>query len=212
MDTNEVIVVEHVTKTFGKSTVLNDVSMKFERGKIHGIIGRNGCGKTMLMKCICGFLYPTSGKVTVNGKIIGKDIDIPDDLGVIIEAPGFITNYSGSKNLSLLAAVRDKIKKEEIYQYMERVGLDPKSKKHVGKYSMGMRQKLGIAQAIMEKPSILILDEPMNGLDNKSVEKIRTMLKELAEDGTTILLASHNKEDIDLLCDIVYQMDEGKVI
>lgn len=211
-DHKEIIILDHVTKRYGNAVVINDVCMEFEKGKIYGIIGRNGCGKTLLMKCICGFMYPTSGRVIVNGAVIGKDIDIPKDIGVIIETPGFILNYSGSKNLALLAAVRGKIGRDEIYQYMEKVGLDPKSKKHVGKYSMGMKQKLGIAQAIMENPSILILDEPMNGLDNKSVENMRNLLKEFSQQGTTILLASHNKEDISILCDIVYEMDEGKVI
>lgn len=212
MNHDDMIVIENVTKKFGTATVLDDVSMTFKRGEISGIVGRNGCGKTLLMKCVCGLLYPTSGKIVVDGKVVGKDVDIPRDIGLIIEMPGFISNYSGAKNLKLLAAVRGRIGKDEIYQYMEKVGLDPKNRKHVGKYSLGMRQKLGIAQAIMESPSILILDEPMNGLDNKSVEKIRTMLKELAKEGATIILASHNKEDVDFLCDIVYQMDEGKVV
>ena len=157
------------------------------------------------MKCICGLIKPTSGEVKVAGKTVGKDVDIPEDIGVIIETPGFIPNYSGFKNLKLLASVRNKISNEEIRKSMEIVGLEPKSRKHVGKYSLGMRQKLGIAQAIMEKPKILILDEPMNGLDNESVAVVRKILKEQAENGATIILASHNREDIELLCDEVYE-------
>ena len=204
-----VVKVEHLTKCFGDARVLYDVTVDFEKGKIHGIVGRNGSGKTILMKCICGFLKPTEGKVTISGKVVGKDVEIPQDIGVIIEKPGFVTNYSGYKNLKLLASVRGRITKDEIVKVMDVVGLDAKSKKHVGKYSLGMRQRLGIAQAIMEKPEILILDEPMNGLDNDGVQHIRKVLLELKEQGTTIILASHNKEDIDVLCDRVCYMDKG---
>lgn len=165
----------------------------------------------MLMKCICGFLKPTEGTITVSEKVVGKDVEIPPDIGVIIETPGFVTNYSGYKNLKLLASVRGKITNDEIVKAMNIVGLDAKNRKHVGKYSLGMRQRLGIAQAIMEKPKILILDEPMNGLDNDGVQHIRNVLLELKEQGTTIILASHNKEDIDVLCDRVCYMDKGRI-
>lgn len=208
--TINVVKVEHLTKCFGNTKVLGDVTVNFEKGKINGIVGRNGSEKTMLMKCICGFLNPTEGIVTVSGKIVGKDVEIPQDIGVIIETPGFVTNYSGYKNLKLLASVRGRITNDEIVKVMDIVGLDAKSKKHVGKYSLGMRQRLGIAQAIMEKPEILILDEPMNGLDNDGVLHIRKVLLELKEQGTTIILASHNKEDIDILCDRVCFMDKGE--
>ena len=205
---NEIIIeVNEVFKKYDDATVLDNVSLEIEKGKIYGLVGRNGSGKTVLMKCICGLIKPTSGEVKVAGKTVGKDVDIPEDIGVIIETPGFIPNYSGFKNLKLLASVRNKISNEEIRKSMEIVGLEPKSRKHVGKYSLGMRQKLGIAQAIMEKPKILILDEPMNGLDNESVAVVRKILKEQAENGATIILASHNREDIDVLCDKVYTMD-----
>ena len=204
---NEIIIeVNEVFKKYDDATVLDNVSLEIEKGKIYGLVGRNGSGKTVLMKCICGLIKPTSGEVKVAGKTVGKDVDIPEDIGVIIETPGFIPNYSGFKNLKLLASVRNKISNEEIRKSMEIVGLEPKSRKHVGKYSLGMRQKLGIAQAIMEKPKILILDEPMNGLDNESVAVVRKILKEQAENGATIILASHNREDIDVLCDKVYTM------
>lgn len=209
---NEIIIeVNEVFKKYDDATVLDNVSLEIEKGKIYGLVGRNGSGKTVLMKCICGLIKPTSGEVKVAGKTVGKDVDIPEDIGVIIETPGFIPNYSGFKNLKLLASVRNKISNEEIRKSMEIVGLDPKSRKHVGKYSLGMRQKLGIAQAIMEKPKILILDEPMNGLDNESVAVVRKILKEQAENGATIILASHNREDIDVLCDKVYTMDHGVI-
>lgn len=204
-----IIQVDYLSKSFGKATVLNNINVSFSKGQIHGIVGRNGSGKTLLMKCICGFLKPTEGTVTVSGKVVGKDVEIPEDIGVIIETPGFVTNYSGYKNLKLLASVRGRISREDIEKAMELVNLDPKSRKHVGKYSLGMRQRLGIAQAIMENPKILILDEPMNGLDNDGVKHIRNVLLEMKKQGTTILLASHNRENISVLCDKVYEMDKG---
>lgn len=203
------IKVKNVTKKFKEKVVLQDVSVHFGKGKISGIVGRNGSGKTMLMKCICGFVLPTSGTIEVDGKCIGTDVDFIEDTGVIIETPGFISYQSGMANLHNLASIRKKIGKEEMEKSMEAVGLDPHSKLHVGKYSLGMRQRLGIAQAIMENPGILILDEPMNGLDNQGVEDIRKILLDLKEQGKTILIASHNKEDIDILCDHVWEMDQG---
>lgn len=208
MEVNNIIKVEHLTKSFGTTKVLDDITVNFEEHKIHGIVGRNGSGKTLLMKCICGFLRPTDGTVTVSEKVVGRDVEIPEDIGVIIETPGFVANYSGYKNLKLLASVRGRITDDEIVKVMDIVGLEAKNKKHVGKYSLGMKQRLGIAQAIMEKPKILILDEPMNGLDNDGVQYIRKLLLNLKKD-TTIILASHSKEDIEVLCDNVYEMDKG---
>lgn len=206
------ISISNVTKKFGETEVLSNISMELKAGKIHGLVGENGCGKTMLMKCICGFVKPTEGMIAIDGKILGKEMDVPENMGIIIETPGFIPNYSGYKNLSLLAAVRGRVTKNQIIEFMEMVGLDAKSKKHVSKYSLGMRQKLGIVQAIMEKPDILIMDEPMNGLDKKSVELVRKVLKKTADEGAVVLIASHNSEDIDTLCDSVYYMDDGKII
>ena len=201
-----IIKVENVSKKFGADTALNNVSIEFESGKIYGIVGRNGSGKTVLFKTIIGFLKPTSGKVIVDGKEIGKDTDFADNIGIIIETPGFLSSYTGFKNLEYLASIKNVIGKKEIQESMERVGLDPNSKKKVGKYSLGMRQRLGIAQAIMENPDILILDEPMNGL-----EEVRGILLNLRDEGKAIILASHNKEDIEVLCDEVYEMDHGKL-
>lgn len=206
------IEVKNAVKKFKEYRALDDVSLSFEKGKIHGIIGRNGSGKTVLFKCICGFLKLDAGEILVDGKRIGKDIEAPQDIGVIIESPGFLPNYSGYQNLHFLACIRNRVHKNEIQEIMKRVGLDPKSRKHVGKYSMGMRQRLGIAQAIMEEPALLILDEPMNGLDNQGVADIRALLLKLKEEGKTILLASHNREDIEALCDTVVEIDQGKVI
>ncbi len=207
-----IITVNNVSKHFKEGTALDHVTVAFEKGKIHGIIGRNGSGKTMLFKCICGLVPPSEGEITVCGKIVGKDVDIPDSIGIIIEAPSFLPNYSGYDNLRLLASINGKIKKDEIRAAITKVGLDPDSKKHVRKYSMGMRQRLGIAQAIMEDPEILILDEPLNGLDNAGVKEIRDIFKGLRDDGKTIILASHNSEDIKELCDTVCEMDAGSIL
>lgn len=206
-----VITVKNATKKFKESVVLNNISVSFEKGKVHGLIGRNGSGKTMLMKCICGIVPLTSGEITVNGKVIGKEIDIPKNVGVIIETPGFLPGYSGYSNLKFLAAINGKIGKEEIRNAIKSVGLNPDDKKKVGKYSLGMRQRLGLAQAIMEDPELLILDEPMNGLDKDGVKDMRQYLLDLKAQGKTILIASHSAEDIDVLCDTVCEMDKGKL-
>lgn len=207
-----VIEIENLTKKFGDVTALEDVNLRIESGKIYGIIGRNGSGKTVLFKLIAGYLKPTRGRVVVNGKEIGKDTDFAENIGVIIENPGFLNGYTGFKNLSYLAGIRNVIDRARIRESMERVGLDPDSGKKVGRYSLGMKQRLGIAQAIMEDPEILILDEPMNSLDNQGVEDVRGILMELRDQGKTILLASHNKEDIEILCDEVYEMDRGRLL
>lgn len=207
-----IIEIDQVTKTFRETKALQEVSVSFEQGKIHGVIGRNGSGKTVLFKCICGLMYPDSGVIAVRGKRVGKDVDIPKGIGSIIEAPGFLPTYSGMGNLQFLAGINRTIDKSRIRESMELVGLDPDSKKHVGKYSLGMRQRLGLAQAIMERPDILVLDEPMNGLDNEGVAEIRALLLEIKASGVTILLASHNREDISILCDTVIEMDRGQII
>ena len=203
------ISVQNLSKSFGQERVLKNVTRDFEKRKIHGIVGNNGSGKTVLMKCICGFLIPDSGSITVNGERVGVDVDFPRDMGLIIETPGFLPNMTGVKNLEILASLNKKIGLEEIASAIRRVGLDPLMKKPVGKYSLGMRQRLGIAQAIMEDPALLILDEPLNGLDKYGVREMRQLIKGLKEQGKTILLASHNQGDIDELCDTVCEMDAG---
>lgn len=203
------IIIENLRKSFGEEEILHGICREFETGKIHGIVGNNGSGKTVMMKCICGFLRPDEGHVFVNGLEVGKDIDFPEDMGIIIETPGFLPGVTGMKNLKLLASLRGIADDRRIRQTIERVGLDSKLRKPVSKYSLGMRQRLGIAQAIMEDPSLLILDEPFNGLDKHGVAKIRSLIKELRAEGKTILLASHNQADIDELCDTVCEMDAG---
>ncbi len=206
------IVVDDVTKMFGKETAVDHLSLSIEQGEIHGLIGRNGSGKTVLMKMICGFLQPTQGTVTVGGKQIGRECDFPPETGVIIEAPGFCTSMSGYENLKALAGIRGWVGRTEIRKVMRKVNLDPNSRKRVSGYSMGMRQRLGIAQAIMEEPKLLILDEPFNGLDRKGAAEIRDLLLELREQGTTIVVSSHYYEDIEYLCDAVTELDHGRIV
>lgn len=203
------IKVTDLSLTIKSTDILKNINISFEKGKIHGLIGRNGSGKTMLMKCICGFVKPTNGTIIVDGKQIGKDCDFPENVGIIIETPGFIPYYSGYKNLKLLADLNKTINGDKIKETMKQVGLDPNLKRHVKKYSLGMRQRLGLAQAIMENPDLLILDEPMNGLDKDGVSDMRKYLLELKEHGKTILIASHSAEDIEILCDTVCEMDKG---
>ena len=204
------IVVEHVYKSFGKEHVLVDVNLEIPRGKIYGVVGNNGSGKTVLMKCICGFMHPDKGQIHVGGSHVGKECDFPDKLGVIIETPGFLPGLSGYKNLKILADLKGRIGKKEIIETLQRVGLNPKMKKPVAKYSLGMRQRLGIAQAIMENPDVLILDEPFNGLDKAGVTEMRQLLLSLKESGKAIMLASHNAQDIEMLCDYVHEMEDWK--
>ena len=199
--------VHGAVKKFKETTALKNVSFNFETGKIHGIIGRNGSGKTVLFKCICGFMTLDRGKILVDGAPVGKTGT--QDVGIIIEDPGFINSVNGFQNLRMLASIRGKIADDEIRDAIRAVGLDPNMKKPVRAYSLGMRHRLGIAQAIMEKPKLLILDEPMNGLDKHGVLEMRELLKEINKNGTTILMSSHYSEDIDSLCDTVCEMDAG---
>ncbi len=206
------IKVDNAVKKFDKYTVLDHVNITCNKGEICGIVGRNGSGKTVLFKSICGFVKLNEGTITVNGKVMGKDMKVLKKAGIIIEEPGFLRNKSGMKNLEYLYMINNKRDKKYLRSVMENVGLDPYSRKKVGKYSLGMRQRLAIAQATMEDQDIIILDEPMNGLDNHGVQEVREYLLQLKKQGKTILIASHNREDIDVLCDKVYEMDNGRVI
>ena len=204
-----VIEVSHVNKNFRDNKVLKDVSLRCDSGKIYGLVGHNGSGKTVLFKIICGFLSCDEGTVSVDGKIMGKDKDMLTEAGIIIEDPGFLRNWSAYHNLEFLYTIRNKKDKAYLYSVLKKVGLDPKMKRPVGKFSLGMRQRFAIAQAIMEDPGILILDEPMNGLDKNGVEEIRRLLLQMKQENKLIILASHNREDIDVLCDEVYEMEDG---
>ena len=209
---SDYIQLTNISKTFGKQTVLQPLTMGFEEGMIHGIIGRNGSGKTVLMKMILGILQPTTGTVIVGDKRIGKDVDFPESAGAIIETIEFIPYMSAYQNLADIAAMRCNLSKTQIKEVLEMVGLGNVGRKHVSKFSMGMRQRLAIAQAVMESPKLLILDEPMNGMDEKGVEEMRRLILARKAAGTTIILSSHNIEDIRILCDQVYRIDAGVVM
>lgn len=206
------IVINNLTKKYGDSIALDNIDLRMESGRIYGLIGRNGSGKTMLLRHIAGLTYPTDGYVEIDGKKIGSDIEAPDNIGAVIENPGFLLQFTGFRNLKLLALLRNKISEKEIKDAMKTVGLDPENPKKLSAYSLGMKQRLGLAQAIMEKPDILLLDEPMNGLDNEGVEQIRKVLIQQKAEGKTIILASHSREDIEILCDETILLDKGRII
>ena len=205
------IEIQNLTKIYKKQTVLNDVNLRLEMGKICGLVGVNGSGKTTLMRCIAGFAKPTKGKVVVDGCIVGKDIDFPDKMGVIIENPGFLPSYNAFFNLKILSRVSGKAADERIRKVITEMGLDPDNLKPVGQYSLGMRGRLGIAQAIMENPDVLVLDEPFNAMDRDAMEEVHALLRQFREAGKTILLASHSAADIAKACDIVYEMEDGRL-
>lgn len=205
----EKIRLESVSKKFGKTEVLHDISLELDEGKIYGFIGYNGSGKTVLLKCICGLLFPEKGTIYVEGKPMGKEL--LKDAGIIIENPAFLSGKTGRKNLELLYMLNHKRDKKHVEDVMKKVGLDPRSLKLVKDYSLGMRQRLALAQAIMEEPKILILDEPMNGLDKNGIKFVREMLLSFKAEGKLILLASHSREDIEILCDEVYEIEEGYI-
>ena len=207
----DIIKVENASKSFNNYKVLDNVSLSCEAGKIYGFVGYNGSGKTVLFKCICGFYHLDEGEIWIRGKKMKKDMDMLTEAGIIIEEPAFLRNHSGYRNLDFLYRLRNHKNKKHIYEIMNKVGLDPSSRKKVCNYSLGMRQRLAIAQAIMEDQPILILDEPMNGLDKRGVIDMRNFFEGLKKEGKTILMASHSKEDIDVLCDEVYEMDMGKL-
>ena len=206
-----VIKLTNVSKVIKKAKVLDNVNLELTSGKVYGLKGKNGSGKTMLMRVICGLISATEGTVEIDGKILGKDMTFPDSVGVLIENPAFIGNYTGFKNLKVLASIQNRVDDEHIREVIRQVGLDPDLKRHVRKYSLGMRQRLGLAQAIMENPKILILDEPFNGLDKDGVKEMREYLLSYKEQGKTILICSHSAEDISVLCDTVHEMDKGVI-
>ena len=208
MENRKVVEISNLTKDIKGTKVLNKVNLQLESGKAYGIVGRNGSGKSMLFKAICGLINTTEGSITVFDKDI-KNGSFPDDIGMIIENPGFLLQYSAFKNLKILASIKNKISDEKINETIALVGLDPENKKSVKKFSLGMKQRLGIAQALMEDPKLLILDEPMNGLDSEGVKQIRELLLKLKANSVTILLASHNSDDINKICDYVYHIENG---
>lgn len=201
--------ISNLTKIIRKNTVLDHVNLQLEAGGIYGFYGPNGSGKSMLFRAVCGIIHPTEGEVRVCGKKLGEDVSFPESLGVIIENVGFWKAYTGFENLQILASIKKQIGEAEIRDALSRVGLDPRDKRKYGKYSLGMKQRLGIAQAIMEKPQLLVLDEPTNALDYDGIELIRDVIRQEQDRGATVLLASHNPEDLAQSCDRFFQMHSG---
>ena len=204
--------IRNLSKTIKGSLILDNINVSFMSGSIYGLRGKNGCGKTMLMRCICGLVIPTTGSIIIDEQQLHKDIMIPKSIGALIENPVFLPQYTGYKNLKLLASLTGNIKKEEITKALERVGLDPQDKRVYKKYSLGMKQKLGIANAIMGEPEIIVLDEPINARDEESVKLIKKELLRLSERGKLIIIACHDKEELEYLCDIIYEMKCGCII
>ena len=205
------IEIKNVTKIINGNTVLSNIELSMEKGKIYGLKGKNGSGKTMLMRIISGLITPTEGKVIIDGKVLGKDMSFPESIGILIENPAFLQAYSGFENLKMIAAIKNYIDDEEICKVIRRVGLNPDDKKKYKKYSLGMKQKLGIACAIMEKPDIIVLDEPVNAVDEEGVKVIREILNELKKEGKVIILACHDKEELFFLSDEIIEIDAGIV-
>ena len=206
------IEIEHVSKKIKDALVLDDVCMTLESGNIYGFQGVNGSGKTMLMRAVSGLMYPTSGTISIDGKVLGKNMAFPEKIGMLIENPAFIGNYTGLKNLKVLASIQNRIGDEQIRKALEDIGLDPDDKRTYRKYSLGMKQKLGIAAAVMENPDIIILDEPINALDDVSVEKVHDILEEQKKRGAVIIIACHDKEELDQLSDEIIEISDGRII
>lgn len=206
-----IIEIKSATKRFKDKEIFKNINLQLEKGKAYGFVGHNGCGKSVLFKCICGFSLLSEGSITVNGQVIGKDVDFIRDAGVVIEHPEFINDLSGLKNLRIIADIQKKIDNADICAAMNQFNLLEDRDKKVGKYSLGMKQKLRLVQAIMEKPSILILDEPTGGLDKESVADLHKVLKEFVANGGTLLMTSHHQQDIEELCDVVYEFDKGEL-
>ena len=203
--------LQDISKQIRRSPILNHISVGFEKGRIYGLKGKNGSGKTMLLRMIAGLILPNSGQVLIDGKILGKDMSFPASIGILIENPSFISGETGLSNLSILASIQKKADRKDLEETLERVGLDPGDKRTYRKYSLGMKQRLGIAAAIMEKPDIILLDEPINALDDKGVEAVRQILAEEKERGALIIIACHDEAELKLLSDEIFYMQSGEI-
>ncbi len=204
--------LRNVTKKIKKVKVLDNISCRFESGKIYGLKGKNGSGKTMLMRAVSGLIKIREGEIEIDGKILGKDISFPESIGILIENPSFIDSYTGFKNLKVLASIRNRISDEQIREVLAEVGLEPDDKRTYRKYSLGMKQRLGIAAAVMENPDIIILDEPINALDESGALLVRKILEKHKERGAIIILACHDTEELNYLSDVIYTISDGKII
>lgn len=203
--------VEKFTKRIKKSLILDDITLEMQGGKIYGFKGKNGSGKTMLMRAISGLILPTAGRVLVNGQVIGRDISFPPSIGILLENPSFLDGYTGLSNLKMLASIKNIIDENQMRSTLEKVGLDPDDRRTYRKYSLGMKQRLGIAAAIMEEPDIVILDEPINALDESGALMVREILRELRDNGSLIIIACHDTEELNYLSDVIYTISEGKL-
>lgn len=212
MDNNNYIKISNLSKKIRGAQVLTDINLELKGGTVYGVSGKNGCGKTMLMRSICGLIKPTKGEIEINGKILWKDISFPQSIGALIENSAFLGGYTGFENLRILADIKGIATDEQIKETIAKLGLDPEDKRKYRKYSLGMKQKLGIACAIMEKPDVIILDEPINAIDEKGVTLVEEVLNELKEEGKIILIACHDKEELELLSDTIFYMEEGKIV
>lgn len=204
------IKITHASREIHGVSVLQDVNMTLESGSVYGFLGRNGSGKTMMMRAICGLIPLTEGSIEIDGVCLGRGQDFPQNLGMLLETPVFLPGRTGFENLRLLAAIRGKITPDEIRKALEQVGLDPEDRRKVGKYSLGMRQRLGIACAVMEGPELLILDEPFNGLDESGCRMLRELIGRYRREGCLIVLACHDREELETLSDVIYRVDGGR--
>lgn len=212
MNENYYLTVENLSKEIKNTKVLDNINLKLNKGKIYGFRGKNGSGKTMLFRALCGLIKPTEGKVIIDGQVLGEDISFPESVGVIIEYPGFLPNLSGYENLKLIAEINNKVGEKEIKEIISAVGLDPEDKKKFKKYSLGMKQRLGIAQALMENPELIILDEPTNALDSDAVLSIKELLINMKNNNKLILISSHDKEELELLSDEIFYIENGSIV
>lgn len=206
------IKINNVSKKIKGAVVVDNVSMKLKSGNVYGLRGINGSGKTMLMRLIAGLIHPTEGAIAMDGKILGKDMEFPESIGILIENPAFLDTYSGFENLKMLSSICELISDKEIKEAIARVGLNPEDKKKYKKYSLGMKQRLGIAAAIMEKPNLLLLDEPTNALDEAGVELLKMIVKEEKERGALVVLSCHDTEILMEMADVIYYLEEGRVV
>lgn len=203
--------IVNATKRLKRATVVDNVSLEFESGKVYGLCGYNGCGKTMLMRMIAGLIKPTTGSVSVDGRRLGEDIDFPESIGLLIESPAFLDNYTALDNLKLIASIKRVVSEEEIRRSLDRVQLDPDDIRKFKKFSLGMKQRLGIAAAIMEHPDLLLLDEPTNALDVDGVELAAGIIQEEKARGALIILACHDKDFLRSAADVIIQIERGKI-
>ncbi|WP_150844583.1 MULTISPECIES: ATP-binding cassette domain-containing protein [unclassified Clostridium] len=212
MNENYYLKVENLSKEIKNTRILNNINLNLNKGKIYGFRGKNGSGKTMLFRALCGLIKPTEGRVEIDGQVLGENISFPESVGVVIEYPGFLPNLSGYENLKLISEINNKVGAKEIKEIISAVGLDPEDKKKFKKYSLGMKQRLGIAQALMENPELIILDEPTNALDSDAVLLIKELLINMKNNNKLILLASHDKEELEVLSDEIFYIENGSIV